>query len=69
VKHDETAHSVKVGIQTTAMLGCYDVCHVCDVFLQVSVTSVGRTGEWMQLSTLYTSTLLSGRVSQKLLLS
>jgi hypothetical protein len=32
VKHNETTHSVKVGIQTTATPGCSGFRHVCDDF-------------------------------------
>jgi hypothetical protein len=28
VKYDESVHSLKVGIQTTATSGCENVCHV-----------------------------------------
>jgi hypothetical protein len=36
VKHDKTAHFVKVRPRTTATPGCEDVCHVCDAFSLIS---------------------------------
>jgi hypothetical protein len=77
VKHDETTHSVKVEIQTTAKLGCYDVCHVYDVFLQISVMYVtlfrsdfchvcgGGAGSGCNFLPDILQHYLSGRVSQK----
>jgi hypothetical protein len=78
MKHDETTHSVKAGIQTTATLVarvfsatvirsgfCHlcdgfrsGFCHVRDAFSRRFLSRLWGGGrEWVQSSTLYTSTL------------